>query len=146
LVQVLTRRASIPDDFDASRIQAAADALARKRARAVARAWPALQRALGPCFLIRFAAFAATASIPRLGGPLADGRAFARYLALRGELPDEGRLEAMAVDLRYATVRAGLTPRRLPAVRIGWFPRRYGLVVAVRVPWLGEYWWNSGGL
>src|SRR5437016_1395615 len=53
-------------------------------------------------FLERFAQFAATATIPRQGGPLADGRAFARYLERRGELTEEGRLEALAVDVRYA--------------------------------------------
>jgi hypothetical protein len=145
LVQALTRRPIAIDDFDGPRLQAAAAALFQKRARSVGRAWSSLRRALGARFLDQFAGFATTAAIPSCGGPLADGRAFVRVLAERGELPDEGRLEALAVDLRYAAVRDGLVPRRLPTVRIGWFPRRCGLVVAVYVPWLGEYWWSTGG-
>lgn len=63
LVQVLTRRTSTLDDFDASRLQAAAESLRQKRARRVGRVWPGLQRALGQRFLDRFADFAKTASI-----------------------------------------------------------------------------------
>ena len=144
LVQALTRQTSAPDDFDVSRLQVAADALIQKRVRHVDRAWPSLRRAFGPRFLDRFAEFAVTAAIPRRGGPVADGRAFVRYLDGRGELPEEARLEALVVDLRYAAVQDGLVPRRLPTFRIGWFPKQFGTVLAVRVPWLGEYWWFTG--
>src|SRR5437763_856185 len=84
LVLGLTHRADVPADFDAVRIQAAAAALAGKRAQNVARAWPALRRGLGPRFPASFADFAATAAIPRRGGPFADGRNFVRYLENRG--------------------------------------------------------------
>jgi hypothetical protein len=89
----------------------------------------------------RFTEFAAKTSIPSRGGPLADGRAFVQFLGENGKLAEEGRLEALKVDLRYATVHDGLVTRRLPSVRTGWSPRRFGLVMAVRIPWLGEYWW-----
>ena len=145
LVQTLTRRIRSPGDFDAARLQAAADALIQKRTRSVSRAWPSLRRALGRRFLDQFTEFAATATMPSHGGPLADGRAFVRHLDDRGELPEEVRMEALAVDLRFAAIHDGLIPRHLPTVRIGWFPRRVGLVVAVHVPWLGEYWWSTGG-
>lgn len=145
LVQALTRQTSAPDDFDVSRLQVAADALIQKRVRHVDRAWPSLRRAFGPRLLDRFAEFAVTAAIPRRGGPLADGRAFVRYLDGRGELPEAVRMEALAVDLRFAAIHDGLIPRHLPTVRIGWFSPRVGLVVAVHVPWLGEYWWSTGG-
>lgn len=145
LVQALSQQTIALGNFDASRLQAAADALIQKRACSVSRTWPALWHSLGRVFMDRFTEFAATTSIPRRGGPLADGHAFVRFLRQRGELSDEGRLEALAVDLRYAAVQDGLVPRRLPTVRIGWFPRRFGLVVVVQVPWLGEYWWSTGG-
>jgi hypothetical protein len=144
LVQALARQADIPAVFNAAQVQAAADALVQKRARTLARAWPGLWQALGLRFMEQFARFAATAAVPGQGGPLADGRAFVGYLAARGELPAEGRLEALAVDLRYEAVADGLVWRRWPAVRAGWFGRRYGLIVAVRVPWLGEKWWALG--
>ncbi len=144
LVQALLRRTSSPHDFADARLQAAAEALIQKRAGSVGRAWPGLRCALGPCFLDRFAEFAATTPLPCRGGPLADGRAFVRFLEGRGELPEEGRLEALAVDLRYTAAYGGLVPRRLPAVRIRWFPKRFGLVVALQVPWLGQYWWMTG--
>jgi hypothetical protein len=142
LVQALTEQGAAPAGFDAARLQAAAAALARKRARSAARAWPALARALGPAFEGRFAAFAARTPLPRAGGPLADGRAFARALAAAGSLPEEGRREALAVDLRYAACASGLRPRRGPAVVAAFLRASRRLVVAVRLPWLGERWFE----
>src|SRR5262245_62673938 len=83
--------------FHPDRVRASAESLARKRQRAVARAWPALTRALAEAFAGRFATYAETTPLPREGGPLADGRAFARFLAAAKELPDAGKLEALAV-------------------------------------------------
>ena len=139
LVQALTGRTTVLADFDKSRWWAAADALLQKRARQVDRAWPSLRRVLDPRFLERFAEFAATATIPGRGGPLADGRGFIRHLEGRDELPAEVRLEAFAVDLRYASVCDGLAPRRLPTIRVGWSSRDRRLVLAVFIPWVGEY-------
>jgi hypothetical protein len=92
-------------------------ALARERAREVARAWPGLAAELGPDFTERF---------------LADGLAFADALAREGRLPDSARVERMAA-------RAHLSTRavRLAATMAG--PRRR-LVVTVRAPGLGERW------
>src|SRR4051812_19937883 len=119
LVRSLADRAAPPEGFDPARIRATADALARKRAPGVARAWPALAGALGARFGPLFAAFAAAARPPRRGGPLADGRAFARALADRGELPESARVEVMAVALRHAPRPDGLAPRRGPALAVG---------------------------
>jgi hypothetical protein len=140
LVRALTGQGEPPEGFDPARVQAAAEALARKRARAVARAWPALTRALADSYGKRFAAFAATRPVPREGGPLADGRAFARWLAAAGELPDPGRLEALAVDLRYARCGGGLVPRRGPVLRAARLRHARRLVLALRMPGLGEWW------
>ncbi len=140
LVSALMARGEPPADFDGTRLRAAIVSLARKRARAVARAWPGLALELGRCLDERFAAYAADVPLPRAGGPLADGRAFARWLADRGELPEVGRLQALAVDLRFASTGSGLLPRRGPTCRIAWLRRSRRLVVAVRLPWLGERW------
>ena len=67
-------------------------------------------RRLGDRFGPLFAAFAAATRPPRHGGPLADGRAFARALADWGELPEAARVEVMAVNLRHAPRPTG-SPR-----------------------------------
>jgi hypothetical protein len=148
LLRALAGHGQPPEDFDAGRVRAAAEALAHKRARTVARAWPGLARALGADFAGSFSAFAANSPLPRAGGPLADGRAFAAHLASRGQLPDAGRLEALAVDLRYRRMPDGLKPRRGPAFLAAWLRGSGRLVLAVRLPWLGEQqislpWWRG---
>lgn len=140
LVRALADGGPAPADFDSTRLQATAAALARKRRRAVARAWPELTTALGGRFAERFRAFAATMTMPRRGGPLADGRAFARWLSKSRELPDAGRVEALAVDLRYRSTPHGLVPRRGPALKAALLHNPRRLVLAVRLPWLGERW------
>lgn len=140
LVAALVGRGAPPEGFDARRVGLAAASLAWKRARAAARAWPGLARALGGRFGKVFAAYAGAAPLPRQGGPLADGRAFARWLAARGKLPEAGRLQALAVDLRYANNPDGLALRRGPTCRAAWLRRSRRLILAVRLPWLGEHW------
>ena len=142
LVRALVEHAPPPAGFDPARLTLAAESLGRKRICAVARAWPGLAGALGPHFSERFAAFAATSSIPHSGGPLADGRAFARALARDARLPDAGRIESLAVDLRYSSGPSGLKPRRGPAIAVALLTTPRRLVVAVRLPWLGERWWT----
>lgn len=140
LVGALVAGEEPPAAFDAARVRAAAASLADKRARSLAQAWPELHSALANRFAARFAEFALLHELPRDGGPLADGRCFARWLAAQGELPDEGRLEALAVDLRYRSVPAGLRPRRLPAGWIAWFGTARRLIIALRLPGVGECW------
>ena len=140
LVRALTTRGEPPPHFDAARLRAAAASLARKRARQAARAWPGLARALGRRFDGLFAAYAEAATLPRQGGPLADGRAFAHWLAARGELPQSGRLQALAVDLRYIASPDGLGVRRGPACKAAWLHQSRRLIVAVWLPWFGERW------
>jgi hypothetical protein len=137
LLQALTGQAPPPEDFDAERVRVCAAALLWKRARAVARVWPGLARALGDAFAPRFAAYAVQAPLPPCGGPLADGRAFAAELAARGELPDEGRLEVLAVDLHFRRTADGLRARRGVAFQVARLRTARRLVVAVCLPWLG---------
>jgi hypothetical protein len=140
MLQALAGQGTAPVNADAQGLRAAADALARKRPRSVARAWPNLADALGSCFNELFAAFALQTALPSEGGPLADGRAFARFLAHRGDLPEAGRLEALAVDLRHVACAGGLVRRRGPVLKMALFKRPRRLVVALRLPWLGERW------
>ena len=112
----------------------------RKRARAAARMWPRLARAAGARFGDLYAAYAQSTPLPGEGGALADGRAFARWLHERGELPEAGRLEALAVDLRYATVDGGLVRRRWPALKVARDARTRRLMLGVWLPRIGEYW------
>ena len=112
LVAALAGRVDPPTGFDAARIRATAVSLASKRRRAVARAWPGIATALGDHYAERFDAYAETNPLPRDGGPLADGRAFLRWLDARGETLDECRLQALAVDLRHRRTATGLAPRR----------------------------------
>jgi hypothetical protein len=140
LMRALAGQGLPPAGADARRLRAAADSLRRKRQRSVARAWPGLARTLGARFGELFTVYAAKSSIPMEGGPLADGRSFAHFLAERGALPEVGRLEAFAVDLRYAACPGGLVPRRRPAFKMALFKRPRRLVLALRLPWFGEKW------
>jgi hypothetical protein len=142
LVGALTGGAAPPEGFDTARLAAAARSLAGKRRRAAARAWPNLAASLGDRFRERFAAFAAETLLPRWGGPLADGFAFARWLKARGELPDAGRLELFGAELRYCARVDGLVPRRYPAFRVALLRRSRCCVLALRWPSLGESWWR----
>jgi hypothetical protein len=142
LVTALLAPGQVPAGFDPVRFRAAAASLAQKRAEAAVRAWPALARALGRRFGELFAAYAEVAPRPRVGGPLADGRAFTRWLVARGDLPEAGRLQTLAVDLRYASRPEGLVPRRWPTCRAVWLPQSRRLVIASWLPWLGAHWLN----
>jgi hypothetical protein len=138
LVRALTGQGPAPARFDRQRVEAAALSLLRKRLRGVAEVWPGLSAALGERFAEHFLAYARSTPLPRSGSALADGRAFARHLEKSGELPEEGREEAFAVDLRYVATADGMVPRRGIVVKMGRFRQRF--VVALRGPWIGERW------
>jgi hypothetical protein len=140
LVAALAGAGDVPPGFDHQRVGATAAALIAKRARAAARAWPGLAEALGGRFAERFAEFAARTPLPRYGGPLADGRAFARALAAIGELPEALREQVMVVDLRYVGSADGLRPRRGPCARVALLRQPRRLLLGVYLPWLGARW------
>jgi len=146
LLACLTKGGPPPAGFDGERLRVAAAALADKRRREVAHAWPALARALGEDFAPLFYDFAARVPYPARGGPLADGRAFARDLQACGALSAGGRLEALRIDLEYATIPGGLVRRRGPALRLALAREPRRLVVGIRLPGLGPRalvlpWW-----
>ena len=140
LVAAVSGRAPAPAGFDAGSIRAAAASLAAKRRRSVARAWPVLPEVLGDGFAERFDAFASQSPLPRIGGPLADGRAFLRWLAVTGEAPEAFVLPALAVDLRYVQTADGLRPRRGPMLKAAVIHEPRRLVMAIRLPGLREWW------
>jgi hypothetical protein len=85
LLAALVAGGPLPGDFDPAAAAATSEALIHKRAAAVAKAEPALARALGPEFHARFARYAASRPLPRRGGARADARAFAKTVDRRGE-------------------------------------------------------------
>jgi hypothetical protein len=137
LIAALAAHGEPPQGFDAARLEAAADSLAKKRARAAARAWPGLAESLGSSYRALFLEYAAVNTLPIDGGPLADARAFIRYQESRGNLPDELRKQALSVDLRFKLTARGLVARRLPSFRIAWLRNSRRLVVAIRIPAFG---------
>jgi hypothetical protein len=130
LVRALVGGGPVPRGFDPERVRATSTALARKRAREVARAWPVLAAELGDDFTGRFLAFAAGRPPPARGGALADGLAFARALARQGRLPGDARVERL-----LARAHRSPSPARLAAALAG-PPRR--LVITIRLPALGD--------
>lgn len=133
LVRALQRGAGYPTGFVASNADAASHALRRKRARAVARAWPALAAALGAHFVGRFDAYARAAPPPGFGGGLADGLVFAGQLA-RDELNPGVRAERLAARSRL-TLRGGAVRARrgvFIGATVTRHPRR--LIIVLRGP------------
>ncbi len=99
--------------LDARMVAITSAALADKRARAVARAWPALARGLRTAFAERFAAYARLNPPPE-GGAQADGLAFSRVLARERHLPDDARIQRMLAATRVKLYRNRLVARRCP--------------------------------
>jgi hypothetical protein len=120
VMRALVEGKTAPAGFDRGRLEAAAEALLLKRARAVAQAWPQLARLLGDEF--------------------ADGRAMISWLERAGLLTDEGRLEAFVFDARYRLHKGVITRRRGPAVRVRRLGAMRRLVILLRLPVFGERW------
>src|SRR6266404_5280899 len=100
LVFALAGQCPPPVAFDPERVRAAARSLGVKRRRSVARAWPDLAASLGERFAAFFDDYAAAMAFPSLGGAVADGRAFLRWLPT-SEQSDAIRIEVLTVDLRF---------------------------------------------
>jgi hypothetical protein len=85
LVAALVAGADPPAGMDPRRIRVQAEALVRKRARAVARAQPELAAALGPGFAPAFRGYVSARPGGSPGCAAADAEAFARYLRASGQ-------------------------------------------------------------
>ena len=142
LVRALVAQGAVPVGFDEKRVHAAARSLVSKRRQTVARVWPSLVRSVGDSYSEAFANYAQAEPLPAGASGLADGRAFLCWLESQGPMGDAARLEAMAFDLRYAVTPTGLRARHGFAVKLAKLRETPGLVIAARVPWLGERWWG----
>jgi hypothetical protein len=140
LVSALVGEEAPPPGFDASRLRTAAVSLRAKRARAIARAWPGLARALGPEFGAAVERHLRLLPSAPPSGPQGDGLALARSLAAEGRLPWEGRLELVAAELRYRWPPDGRRLRRRASVALLWRRAPVELVAALCLPGLGERW------
>ena len=105
LVAALVGGAPVPYGFDATLVGAAADALLRKRAGEVAKAWPLLAAGLGSGFGRRFVRWARGRPSH---GSFADGFAFARWLG--PDLPALGARELSEHERNW--VYDGTSPPR----------------------------------
>jgi hypothetical protein len=116
LVAALVAGAADPAGFDPDLLAAARDALLRKRAGEVARAWPLLAAGLGGRWSAEFRAFAAGRPP---AGPLRDGWDLARLLARRGELTGPAAAELAERERAWSYDGAGAPrPRRVPGGRL----------------------------
>jgi hypothetical protein len=140
LVSALVGEEPPPPGFDAERVRSAAAGLRAKRAHAIAKAWPRLARALGPALGAEVERHVRRLPSAPASGPLGDGRALARALAAEGRLPWEGRLELLASEVRYRWPADGRRLVRRAGAAAAWRRSPAGLVVAVRLPGLGERW------
>jgi hypothetical protein len=118
LVAALVAGGPVPPGFDARRVDAAREALLRKRSGEVAVVWPVLAASLGPQWTAVFAGWARDRAP---NGALRDGWDLARQLAAEGRLPEPagGELRGREASWRYDGVSA---PRRhrLTSVRRWW--------------------------
>lgn len=142
LLRALVANGPIPAGFDEQRLRATARSLINKRRQSLARAWPNLIRILGDAYRERFAQYAQAHPLPTGGAPLADGRAFLRWLDSQQPLCDAARLEALAFDMRFTMTADGLRPRHGMVVKLVKLRETPALVVAARLPWLGECRWR----
>jgi hypothetical protein len=142
LVRALVAQGPTPPGFDEKRLRAAAHSLVSKRREALERAWPSLTESLRDSFVEKFTNYAEAEPLPACAVPLADGRAFLRWLDARAPLSDAARVEGLSFDVRFVVTATGLRPRRGFALRWVRLLEKPGLVIAVRVPWLGERWWH----
>jgi hypothetical protein len=108
LVAALVAGGPLPPWFDAGRVNAAREALLRKRSGEVAAVWPVLAASLGPQWTAVFAGWARDRAP---NGALRDGWDLARQLAAEGRLaePAGGELRAREAHWRYD---GGSAPRR----------------------------------
>jgi hypothetical protein len=122
----------LPAEFERLQLEVAHDAVVRKRAWCCAGAWPQMCRALGGRFFELFETYMRGDPYPPAGGSSVDGRLFAVFLQRRGLLPDVGRVQALAFDLRHRIRDGRATPTRGVTVRWVRLRRPPYLVIGLR--------------
>lgn len=136
LLGALRRAAPVPEGFDPDDLRAAGGSLLRKRAGAVARAWPALALSLGEDFPVVFEGFARSSPPPAAGDGAADGLAFAATLD-RAALSEDARVELALARGAFKLRRGAACRRRGPYVAACVERRPARLLVIVHVPGVG---------
>jgi hypothetical protein len=122
LVQAVVGRGVAPVGFDEQGIEVMARSLRHKRLRTVARAWPALEQALGQDeYRGLFLDYARQRPLPASAMPGDDAIQFLRWLRDSGPVPDAVRL---------------LIPQRWP-LRVIRLRESRRVVISIRLPWLG---------
>jgi hypothetical protein len=118
LVAALVAGGPLPAGFDTGRVDAAREALLRKRSGEVATVWPVLAASLDPQWT---AAFVGWARGRAPNGPLRDGWDLARELAAAGRLPEPAlrELRGREAQWRYDGASAP-RPRPLTWARRSW--------------------------
>jgi hypothetical protein len=126
IVQALTGGggAESPEGFDAGRIALTARTLRQKRARAIAKCWPAITDGLKGSFGELFEVYAASHVLPAT--PVEDCVGFARWLMQQQLLGDTGRMQLL---LNRAARGWPIRMMRLSSKR--------HLAIAVRIPIFG---------
>ena len=140
LLAALLSDGPLPAGFDAARIQAAARGLEAKRKHAVTNAWPILSDALGDRYSRLFDAYTASNTLPTQGNAQLDGYLFCEWLAGCREFPREAVIERMRFDLHYFVSANRVRIRRGPRMLVARSGGESKWVVALRLPWFGEYW------
>lgn len=125
-----------PTGIDAEMVALAAEGITRKRARQLARAFPALVTELGPDYPRAFAAFA-RAHPPTGGGGVADGIAFARERMKKGPLGAEAVTEVLVARGSVVLRDGRLVRRRAPYLGVARTKGRPRLVLVARLPFAG---------
>jgi hypothetical protein len=132
VIEAVLRGDGYPDGFDAVRLDTAHDGVLRKRAWAVAGAWPLLARSLGGAYLDRFVEYVrAGRPFQPADGSLLDGRWFAAHLRSHGGLPDLGTVQALSFDLHYGVEDDRVVRRSGPRVRLALLRHPPHLLVGV---------------
>lgn len=138
LLAALAGQGPLLTTWDVERVRATALALVHKRSRSVARTWPSLQAMLGDDYAACFERYASLQPLPPDGGALADGRAFASWLAPLNDWSDAVHRQALNVDLHHTRGKTGLHARKGPSLHLAWLPASRHWLLAVRWPGLFE--------
>jgi hypothetical protein len=133
LVASLTSLGPPPIGMDLQRIAATRRALAGKRVRTVARAWPGLRHALGADF--EWVALGALATIPREArfDAVADGLTVAEHCRRMGAVNDSVRLALLDIGVNWTSGGGAFRRRRWPWLGVTTLRDSRRIAVAVRL-------------
>lgn len=140
LVRSLVTADAPPSGFDTQRVKIYGNQLAEKRLVGVSVVWIQLTRSLGDRYRPLFRAYSREFAHPRWGHGLVDGLLFARWLDRLGLLTNEGRMEKLEVELRSRAAGRHRVARRGPAFGVTLLTKPRRIVIAFRLPWIGEKW------